>query len=311
MKSLTPALVATVRAALKGAKLAKFDASIAILNESIAQGGWTSRGAIKSNSGFYQGLVPHMNFQRDYGLKYSKAKGAKQEYADDDSAQDLERCLNFGQAVEPDRCDVERGIPRLRANLERHEEPPIKVSDDVIRAWVALCAEKDEASQALTKARPLPRITTIGLSPKVTMTLKECNLDLDLPSIKMAKIEERFRPAFEWTYKEVACTPTRHNRWKSVEKIPDQYVPAFDKKGKRKLEMYYVVIWTVGIVHNASRFISGCQACGKHIPSGKFVPVEAHDKQSGKLISMWLGCDCAANIFGIKDIGVEQPKAKE
>jgi hypothetical protein len=82
---------------------------------------------------------------------------------------------------------------------------------------------------------------------------------------------------------------------------------ALNKDGTRKQENYNVVVWSDGIIHGKSRFAgNGCHACGKHIPSGRFVPVEAHDKKSNKTISLWLGCDCAKNIFGIKDIGVEK-----
>jgi hypothetical protein len=178
-----------------------------------------------------------------------------------------------------------QGIKCLRANGNL-----TKISDETLWAWIALAAEVRAVSELLDEARPVPVVTTIGLSPKVTATLTEMNLDLDLPSIKMAKIEARYRDE------------ERFN------KTTGEWEYVLLKDGTRKQETYYVVVWTDGIVHNRSRFASGahCHACGKNIPSGRFVPVEAFDKKSSKLVSMWLGCDCAKNIFGIKDVGVEK-----
>ena len=74
------------------------------------------------------------------------------------------------------------------------------------------------------------------------------------------------------------------------------------------MQAYHVVVWSKGSIHDQSRFSvkgSECEACGKNIPSGLLVPVKALDKNSGdRLISLWLGCDCSVNIFGIKDVGI-------
>ena len=271
MKQITPNLVATVRTALKGKKLEKFDASIAILNESLAQGGWTTRGSVKVNSGFYQGIA-----NVDFSVGYKDGKPIKGH----EEASMLMFCLRWGHDME--EADVAIAYPFFVGRSG------FKLSLEVVKAWAALCNERFDACDILDEARPLPVITAIGLSPKVTKTLTECNLDLDLPSIKMAKLEARERPAFKWN--------------KKTEKSE----PVMCDDGTQATETYYVVVWSDGIEHNMSRFCGGCQACGKNIPSGRYVPIEAQDKKSGKLISMWLGCDCAKNIFGVKDIGVER-----
>jgi hypothetical protein len=145
------------------------------------------------------------------------------------------------------------------------------------RAWVALCREKAAAVHELHTARPKPKKAAIGLSPKVAKTLTECNLDLDLASIEPAKIDSKL-------------------------------VPVLGKDGQPKMETVYFVVWSKGITHGQSRFAhtGGCEACGKHIPSGRFVAVEAHCKRRDKRVSLWLGCDCAKNIFGIRDVGLER-----
>lgn len=266
MKSLSLDLVAKVRSGLSGARLAKFDASVSVLNESLAQGAWTSRGRIKAHSGFYQGLVKRLGY-----------RGGREQ----DAVFGLEMSLCFGRGMEG---KVQPVIETLRAGRDSRGNPiKLKVSDELIHAWVALCNEQVAAVAALDKARPVAVITPIGLSPKVTMTLTQCNLDLDLPTIRMAELVPKKIPA-------------RDKKGNLL----------VDSKGKQLMETIYVVKWSAGIAHNMSRFISGCQACGKNIPSGRYAAIEVKDKKSGKLISMWLGLDCAANIFGVKDIGVER-----
>ncbi len=245
-KQLSADLVKTVTASMKGARLAKLVASIDIVNESLARGGWVTRGSVKAMSGFYQGLTKT--------VVYKWEAGPKDKF-------NLSMCLKYGRAFNGEASD------EVVATMAP------KVSVAVVRAWISLCNEFMDAYAALNAARPLPTITPIGLSPKVTATLTEMNLDIELPSIKMAEIER-----YEFTY---------------------------IKDGKEVVGVEYLVKWTKDIKHGQSRFHSGCQACGKNIPSGRFVPVEAVCKKNG-LISLWLGCDCAKNIFGIKDVGVAQ-----
>lgn len=263
MKPLTQSLIDTVRTALKGAKLAKFDASIAVLQESIAQGGWILRGRVKANSGFYQGIA-----KPEFPKDTYENPAAKDAWG-------LAFALSYGKRFRGnDECDgnignLDRAIVTLRAMTK------LKLTDDQIHAWVGLVEEVAAAEAELDAARPLPQITAIGLSPKVTATLTEMNLDIDLPSIRLAKLERRERQVMH------------------------------PKTGRMITVYYHVPVWTPGIAHGTSRFAGGgCEACGKRIPSGKFVAVEAYDKRGARLVSLWLGCDCAKNIFGIKDVGI-------
>jgi hypothetical protein len=165
-----------------------------------------------------------------------------------------------------------------------------KLSAALAAAWIQLIAEFKEASTLLDAARPLPRVTALGLSPKVTATLTECNLDLDLATIKPAKVDYYKTQTLDAK----TGAPVYHAR-----------------KQTWTMERVYFVAWSEGIRHGRSRFAGrGCHACGKTIPSGRFVPIEALDRQSGELVSMWLGCDCARNIFGIQDEGLRQPAAR-
>jgi hypothetical protein len=162
-----------------------------------------------------------------------------------------------------------------------------KLPLEFAKAWMELCNEKTLAIHELDRSRPLPVVTEIGLSLKVTKTMTEMNLDIDLSSVRMADLD------FIWVDK----------------RNLDTSEIMYDRQGNAIKEKEYFVKWTPGIVHGQSRFYAGlseCEACGKNIPSGRFVPVEAHDKKHNRLVSFWLGCDCAKNIFGIKDSGVKR-----
>jgi len=247
----------TVLKALSGKRREKFAASIAILDQSVIDGQWVKRGKVKAESGFYQGLFKPSNDYHDGSFR-------------------LYMTISYGQA--------HRGA---FSHLIKNFELPKNITPEVVIAWVSLCNAKDSAIAELDDARPKPVLTKIGLSPKVTKTLQEMNLDIDLASIKYPEI------AFRWVNKEnVDGTPVRKN-------------------GKYVMEKEYYVKWPKDIVHGASRFGNTslfCEACGKHIPSGLFAPVQALDRKSGKHVSFWLGLDCARNIFGVKDVGMRRPK---
>jgi hypothetical protein len=276
VKALTQEYVDKVAGFFSGKRREKFLASVDVINQSLAQDAWISRGSAKAGAGF-SGLLGNTQTARrlDRGL---------------------ERLYDYGHELQKTCFELSMTIRHGSARLTLEElerlvdEDAVKaklkkagVPLGVLGAWVALNWERREACELLDAARPLPVITPIGLSPRVTATLTECNLDLDLPSIRMAEIAFRMVPAFN-----------------------KDGVPLFDKRtGERVMRRQYYVKWSEGIAHGRSRFAhGGCEACGKSIPSGRFVPVEAHDKARNELVSMWLGCDCARNIFGIKDVGI-------
>jgi hypothetical protein len=185
--------------------------------------------------------------------------------------------------------DLSNAINRLYAKISKKTDKPVvnakKFPRELVEAWVALSNEKCDAIELLNSYRPLPVITEIGLSPRVTATLTEMSLDVDLPSIKLAEIGRRMVPGFK-----------------------RDGSPLLDRRGNHMLVPEYFVAWTPGTVFGKSRFSYGCkcEACGKSIPSGRFVAIEADDKRSGSHIGLWIGQDCASNIFGVKDAGMER-----
>lgn len=251
---------------LKGKRLKKFQESVSIINESLYLQGWIKRGSVKAKAGFNQGLFSKL---ADYEVFDDIHDNSDEFYK-------VYRCFKYGLAG----ASVE-SIKKLNPNMF------LKYPTVLYKAWIELCNEKEEAFTVLNSFRVLPEITSIGLSPKVTATLTEMNLDLDINSIKMAKLVPKVIPATDLKGK----------------KIKDK------NTGQYLLTTIYVLQWSKDILHNQSRFAHDgrcCHACGKQIPSQRFVPVEAFDKNKKQLISMWLGQDCAKNIFGIKDVGIKK-----
>jgi len=250
---------------LKGKRLQKFLESISIINESLQQQGWIKRGSVKSKSGFSQGILSHL-----------KSNEVFDNFDKSDESHKIYMCFKYG-------------FPGASINSLKslNKDLFLKYPLDFYKAWIELCNEREEAVDLLNSFRPIPEISHIGLSPKVTATLVEMNLDLDIQSIKMPKIVPEIIPV----------TDSQGLHLKNP------------KTGKPLFKTIYKIEWSKNIQHNKSRFsedIRCCQACGKNIPSQRFVPVEAFDKKSSQLISMWLGQDCAKNIFGIKDAGVQK-----
>jgi hypothetical protein len=264
---INAALVDKVSSFLNGARRAKFQRSIEILRAAEARGAWDGRESQQVGAGFYQGLV-RMRVE---------VKFDHQALALEPHKHPAEMSLRFGHAYSGPIPQVQHGKGRACS----------QVSPAVVAAWFQLCSAKVALVKQLDKARPKPVVTAIGLSPKVTKTLTEMQLDIDLPTIKPAEIERY----------EVQAR--------------DKNGELLFKNGEPVMEIHYRVKWAPGTKLNVSRFSNGggCEACGKHIPSGRFVPVQAECRKKG-LIGMWLGCDCARNIFGIKDLGIEQNPAK-
>lgn len=270
MKTLSANLIEAIKSEMKGKRLEKFLGSVRILNESAENGAWIQGGSRRANSGFYQGS----------GISVSRDRY----YADGVFA--YAQALCFGGSYE-ERSNGKKGmsLPSFIESLTKEELK--KFSRDYALAWLQLAKEAYELINELDVARPKPVITKIGLSPKVTKTLQECNLDLDLSTIAY--------PEMETFTMEVLVT------------VKNKKTGEFENKWVE--QEFQRPIWPKGTVHHSSRFAVGsmhCEACGKKIPSGRFVPFYAFDKKSHKNVSMWVGCDCAKNIFGIKDIGVDR-----
>lgn len=268
MKSLNQSLVDTVASELSGKRLEKFMISVKAINESLEAGGWTKGSSQKRGVGF-----GHSDL--------ATVKDVSWEHPDKEALREIERYISYGKET---KYNLDNYLQYITIKKKHTLEG--------VKAYADLYVEFREACDYLDSLRPLPVITKIGLSPTVTKTFKEMNLDLDINSIKLAEI-------VYYEQQKVYANPKNPNYGKLM----------FDREGKPVMERIPYVKWSEGIKHGRSRFSARkqqCEACGHGIPSGNFVAIEAFDKKNNELISLWTGCDCAKNIFGIKDVGIKR-----
>lgn len=245
-----------------------------VVNESLAAGGWTKGSSQKRSIGMQR---PNVEVQRETRPNHETATSADYDFAREHNKilRELEMYINYGRLMND---TLENRLQYV--NLKKH-------SVEFVKAYAALYVEHVDACRELDLMRPLPVVTKIGVSPTVTKTFTEMNLNLDLASIKLAEIAFRLVP------------------W-----LDNKGNKAYKENGDLLMTREYYVKWSKGIKHGQSRFSAvrkhQCEACGHGIPSGNFVAVEAFDKNLNNQISLWVGCDCAKNIFGIKDVGIKR-----
>lgn len=128
------------------------------------------------------------------------------------------------------------------------------------------------AFKALDATRPPPVFTSIGLSPSVTATMQNAQMDAG------SKIE--------------MCPVRFEEQERTI-------------KGKVVKVMVGILLWPEGTKHNCSRYSYGtdrnlqCHACGHAIRNpGNWVPLILTGKDNVPR-SFWVGKDCAGNIFGV------------
>jgi hypothetical protein len=265
--TITDEQIQPIRRFFGGKRLAIFDEAVAVIRESVAQGGWVSRGAQRASKGLGKGIASHKALSKptiDYG---------------DPRSQALFRCYmaaSYGTHLRQEELDV--------ATDDDLRDLGPKVPIGVMRSWMGLMVALRAIFADLDASRTLPAVTEIGLSPKVTATLQDIGIDLDLSTRRM--------PPLDW-------------RWVDAREIKDgRVVVILNPDGTPKQVKFYFVRWPDRTVFGSSRFSHrDCEACGKTIPSRMFVPVLI-DNRAGMPHGFWVGCDCARNIFGIKDVGL-------
>jgi hypothetical protein len=271
MTTLPTAAIETVAAHFKGKRRELFLGSIEVLKAAIENGAWLpKRSRPQVHKGIGKGLTSTRAILHSVGHR-----GTAENH-------ELSMLISYGQALDADHVNA-RYPEQFRTpwNPDGSIKTIDGLSSEVVSAWDTVCRFVAAECDRLDSSRPKPVITAIGLSPKVTATLTEVGLDLDLSTITYPELEE---------YETLAR----------------------NKKGELVTVKALRPVWPIGTVHGASRFARGshCEACNKSIPSGSFVPMYATDRKCGKSVSMWLGRDCASAIFGIKDVGISRADAK-
>lgn len=266
METLNNTDIETVANFLKGKKCDEFLASIEVLRESIAQGAWVKRGRDRVGKGFKTLSTSKKCKELSYGYNHPRYQMA---FA-------IFMSLHYGSPLKPEYAE-------MVTDEELAEMVPV-ADPTVSRAWCNLCAARQVIYAELDMARPLPVYTEIGLSPKVTKTLQDADLDLDLSTRRACPVAYRVEDQIDM----------------------DGNVVLDRKTGEPVQVRVYYADWPENTVFGTSRFSHcDCEACGKAIPSRLVVPVII-DSKAGEPQGFFFGRDCAKNIFGIKDVGIEK-----
>ena len=283
--AINPAAMATLAKALKGKRLERLQETVACIDASLAAGGWLPKMSQKTK-GISQGF-PYPS--RNRGVRY------------DSPVREADMAVRYGSNPGTWEAMVAAGATEDELQALSPKQPL-----EAIQAWLTVCREVSVARKLLDAMRPLPKQTEIGLSPKVTTTLTDMGLDIDLASIVPTKI------GCTWHQGRYPRTVEKRE-WSSElgrytlreEPHPQAGELMFDKQGEPVMVPHYFLDWTPGTQFGLSRFAHrDCEACGKTIPSGEFVAIEADCKKQGH-VGMFFGRDCAANIFGVKDAGLK------
>lgn len=143
-------------------------------------------------------------------------------------------------------------------------------------AWQKDFAQVAQQVEMLDQRQPAPVFTSMGLSPTVTASL----VDMGLAG----------RP------ETVRVCPHRID-----------WIHGIDPKtNKPRMFALVILLWPKGTVFGASRYLgtahnTQCEACGHAIRTAR-VPLLIDDAK-GVPHALWVGRDCARNIFGIKVTG--------
>lgn len=156
----------------------------------------------------------------------------------------------------------------LAKSLERFcENDAERAALATAKSWCEDFAPIAEVVEKLDATRPKPVLLMKTLSPTVLGNVGAA-MGIKLDTLTIPEME-----------------------WKKVE--------ALTPKGERYWTWEVNILWPEGTKHNTSRYASGdhCHACGHRISNPfNWAPLLA-DSEGGKK-SLWVGKDCARNLFG-------------
>lgn len=274
---LTESNIEIFRPYLPANKVTQFEEHLNYLRQSMELMGWVPQ-ASRSRSKLFVGLKLKSQFKMIEASKEEESNFTFEErsaYREEREAVNRMKWIVKDSSF-PHRDEFEKFVKYLPKKFKQEELSPIE----------ALCKFKKEVRDIhviLDSLRPLPVKTEAGISPRVHDTLDFIGLEegLDLSTVRM--------PPIVYVLKLINGK--------------EKYIPKIQ--------------WPFATQFGASRFTAytgHCEACGKLIPSGDFLPVLI-DTKKGTPLCMIVGRDCAKNLFGVKaegfkigDLDLKTPK---
>lgn len=265
--TLTESNIEVFKPFIPANKIAAFELHLDNLRKSMAQFGWIPH-ASRSRSKLFVGIKIKSKVNILRMTEEQRSTLSWEERSELREKYDIQNRMVriLREASMPHRDDIKNFFDNLPANFKEEDT-------DVILAWCKFKADVSVIHKILDQLRPLPVFTEAGLSPRVHETFSLIGLEtgIDLKTIRFPKI------IYVW------------------------------KTFQKRQILVPVIVWPEKTQFNKSRFSAWtghCEACGKAIPSGDFLPIVADGKE-GTPYALIVGRDCAKNLFGVKAEGFQ------
>lgn len=281
--TITSSYVESASTLLSGKKVEKFLESISVVNRALENEYFEARGEVKVGAGL-----------KDF-VKASEFSSHNSEYhysVDDEIENAMCGLLMLGLASKFTKQEesislVEKNVDAIasRMNLKKG-----RTANAVVSA-TKLIIEVVKAVEYLNSIVKQSRLDLTSLSDKQIHTLSNSAVDVDIMSLRLAKIVYPVCIVKE----EVHFANVERGRLKA-NAVTSRYVFAEVPS----------IEWEKGTRFGATGKDSHqCDACGKNIPSQRFVYLQATCKRTGDTLGLQFGTDCASRILNVKSEGVK------
>lgn len=282
--TITQSLVNSSATLLSTKGQEKFFASIDVLNRSLENDQWETRGQVKVESGL-------KNFIKDSDLP-SYGLGWQHVTSEVESAMKSVLCYGLSSYSRDSELDtLKNNMDEVKLVIANMKTKKGRTEDAIISA-INMMIEINQAIDYLNSVVVQSKLDLSSLSDRQRDTLSSSLVDIDFMSLRLAKIVypvtivpeyPQFASAENKSYRATACY--------SVNVFA--HVPAIE--------------WEQGTIFGATgKQGHQCDACGKNIPSQMFVSLQATCKRTGRTLGLHFGTDCAQRMLNIKSDGVRR-----
>lgn len=281
--TITSSYVDLASTLLTEKKATKFFESISVLNKALENDHWEPRGEAKVGAGL-----------KDFvkASEFSSHDGESHYNVEDEIENAMFYLLMFGITGSFSRREENLSLIEKNADMiaSRMNLKKGRTANAVVSA-VKLMIEVVRAVEYLNSIVKQGRLDLTSLSDKQIHTLSNSAVDVDIMSLRLAKIVY----PVSIVKKDVHFANAERGRLKA-NAVVSRYVFAEVPR----------IEWEQGTRFGATGKDSHqCDACGKNIPSQTFVYLQATCKRTGDTLGLQFGTDCASRILNVKSEGVK------
>ena len=283
--TITRSLVDAAATLLSAKSQEKFFASIDVLNRSLENDQWETRGQVKVESGV-KNFIKYSDFP-SYGLSGWQHKTNRVE-----NAMEAVLYYGFGSYSRDAQLDIlKNNMDEVKSLITKLKTKKGRTEDAIISA-INVMSEINQAIKYLNSVVVQSKLDLSSLSDRQRDTLSSSCVDVDFMSMRLAKIV--YPVTIIPAYPQFASAETKSHRATACYGVNIfAQVPAIE--------------WEQGTIFGATgKGSHQCDACGKNIPSQMFVFLQATCKRTGRTLGLQFGTDCAHRMLNIKSEGVRR-----